>query len=336
MLSKIFLMAKRLESLGYVGDGDFSSFTEDAFKELSHFKTDKDLAELENDLSFWMVSSKIPKQVNVYDGFGQPAVTLFNNDAFVIDLYFWLDIDTSVHSHSFNGAFKVLFGQSLHETFQVEKEKEVASDLFFSKVIRKSALLLKQEDTYAIKSGLRFNHRLIHLETPTVTLCIRTIHDKNISQWHHFTNGLSVEKKEVDQSVLKSLFYFNYLMLRDRPCAESLLDKLMNKWSLSLSLNLYEKVSLGELGLYEESAEYFMQKFLELYQGTSWFQKYHSFFSQIEMSYQEIDDISAQGKLTQHVLNFDYSYKEAIRLLKEVSRGEVSCEYKELLSQLKD
>ena len=55
---------------------------------------------------------------------------------------------------------------------------------------------------------------VVHIDNPTVTLCIRTCNDITIPQWHHFENGLSILKRELDESVYKKLFYFDYCLTK--------------------------------------------------------------------------------------------------------------------------
>ena len=109
-------MINSLEELGHCIERAWAKenderalFSQISYDHLAKFSNRYSLEELEKDLAVWLANSKLPKQLNIYNNFGQPPVTIFNNSKFVIDLYFWTDIDTSIHSHSFSGAFKVLY-----------------------------------------------------------------------------------------------------------------------------------------------------------------------------------------------------------------------------------
>src|SRR5215207_5241233 len=42
-------------------------------------------------------ASSLPRQLDPNSSFGQPPLTVWGTDRFVLDLYFWVDTDTSVH-----------------------------------------------------------------------------------------------------------------------------------------------------------------------------------------------------------------------------------------------
>ncbi len=238
------------------------------------------LEEIENFIATWSLENEIlPDQVNVYNGFGQPPVTIFNNGEFVVDLYFWQTLDTSIHSHSFSGAFQVLHGSSQHEVFKVEKKEEFFDDIFISKLEKVTDEMLEVGEVREIKRGLEFSHRVLHLENPTVTLCIRTVNDKT-PQWHHFDNGLSIQKKGPEACDIKRLSIFDYLLSRNVQSGLNYLEELMNTFSPSLVMNLYEQLSYDQMGLQEDSVEVFFDKVVERYGNTPWFQVYMDFFNE--------------------------------------------------------
>ncbi|MFN2514442.1 MAG: hypothetical protein ABR568_23900, partial [Pyrinomonadaceae bacterium] len=57
-------------------------------------------------------AASLPHQYDVEGRFGNPPITLFAGPRFHIDVYYWLDGTTSIHQHSFTGAFQVLLGSS--------------------------------------------------------------------------------------------------------------------------------------------------------------------------------------------------------------------------------
>ena len=216
-----------------------------------------------------------------YNTFGQPPITIFNNEKFVVDIYFWMHADTSIHDHSFSGAFKVLHGRSLHEEFHIQKIKAYSKDVLKTNVSRFKSESLKAGDTRAIIAGNEFTHRVIHLDKPTITLCIRTVNDLAKLQWHHFSNGLSILKRELSEHTIKSVFYFEYLLQRDYSEGLNFINKLIKSWDISTGLNLYEQIYLGELGLVESSRSVFLELFVELFGDTDWFKLYEDFYAQM-------------------------------------------------------
>ncbi len=268
----IFDIGSHIESLN-LSDEEFSRGCK-IFLEKE--KIDLSLEEIESSIFSWSLESqKLPDQVNVYNGFGQPPVTIFNNSRFVVDIYFWQTLDTSIHSHSFCGAFQVLFGESRHEVFRVQKEKEYFPDIFQGSLDCITDEVLYKNDIREIKRGLEFSHRVLHQHNPTVTLCIRTINDKS-PQWHHFENGLSIQKSSPESCDIKRLSIFDYLYSKDEEEAQIYLEQLMEQFSASLMMNLYEQLSYDQMGLREESVEAFFSAVVERYGDDDWFKSYMS------------------------------------------------------------
>ena len=84
MLDKILKLGPELESL----DLGPEQFNQKCYDLLSDLSIEKDIRSFSEDLSRWLLDNDIPRQLNVYNDFGQPPVTLFNNETFVVDLYF--------------------------------------------------------------------------------------------------------------------------------------------------------------------------------------------------------------------------------------------------------
>jgi hypothetical protein len=107
-------------------------------------------------------------------GFGQPEIVAYDNPRFYIQILFWLDGTTDIHQHMFSGAFHVLAGSSLHACFQFEDATSITAHLRTGTLKRTHAELLEAGTTVEITSGRDFIHSLFHLETPSITVVIRT------------------------------------------------------------------------------------------------------------------------------------------------------------------
>jgi len=110
-------------------------------------------------------------------GFGQPELILFDHPRFYIQALFWLDGTTDIHQHTFSGAFHVMAGSSLHSCFRFEDRKVVTPHLHLGKLVRESTDLLETGTTVPIHSGTSCIHSLFHLDTPSVTIVVRTHND---------------------------------------------------------------------------------------------------------------------------------------------------------------
>lgn len=129
-------------------------------------------------------------QYSFSDGFGQPAITLWSNDLIRLEIYFWINSNTSTHDHSFEGAFTVLEGLSLQKLFKITPKTENSVCFEYSEE-EVSHSFLNKGQVQKIKSGHDFIHKIIHLSIPTVTLIIRT--NKPSKRQYQFVNGIAFQ-----------------------------------------------------------------------------------------------------------------------------------------------
>ncbi len=292
---------------------DFPLICEQA---LSSFQLDLSLNEFEDQISSILTSNSLVKQLNVHNSFGQPPLTVFHNNQFVIDLYFWLHHDTSIHDHSFEGAFKVLYGSSLQEEFKVSILDNYTHDVAMTNLEKSKTELLYQNDIIKISRGEGFTHRLIHLESPTITLCIRTINDESKKQWHHFSNGLSIQKRIIDEKVLKSFYYCEYLFNRKNLTFQTCLDDFVKSLDISIIMNLYEQMTTNSLVFSQEFLEEFHATLAHSYANQEWFVKYQAFYESLEESYIEFNSDSPITRLIEHSYNTKIPKDQTIDLIK--------------------
>ncbi|MDZ4288366.1 MAG: hypothetical protein U0984_10430 [Prosthecobacter sp.] len=114
-------------------------------------------------------------------GFGQPELVAYDHPRFYIQLLFWLDGTTDIHQHEFSGAFHVMAGSSIHAHFEFENAQAVTPHLLVGDVRMKEIELLETGRTVPIISGQRCIHSLFHLDTPSITVVVRTQNDPGTS-----------------------------------------------------------------------------------------------------------------------------------------------------------
>ncbi|MEA3208903.1 MAG: hypothetical protein QOE70_1960 [Chthoniobacter sp.] len=107
-------------------------------------------------------------------GFGQPELVVHDDPRFYIQILFWLEGTTDIHQHKFSGAFHVLEGSSIHSRFDFENAESVSAHLRVGHLRMKDTRLLETGSTVPIVSGGGYIHSLFHLDTPSLSVVIRT------------------------------------------------------------------------------------------------------------------------------------------------------------------
>lgn len=149
----------------------------------------------EDEIIAWVNRAKVlPQQLDPRGNFGQPPLTVWRNERFVLDLYFWVDTETSIHDHSFSGAFTNLTGHSLNCSYRFEHAARHGEGLLTGSLSLERADFVRPGDVCPIVAGSKFIHRVWHLDCPTVTLVARTIRRQpNLRQYTYFSEGLAVQ-----------------------------------------------------------------------------------------------------------------------------------------------
>jgi hypothetical protein len=154
------------------------NYNEDLFPGIAaRALAESELAEQVNpwEIIRWVHSAaELPRQQDRKANFGNPPITLFNGPRFYVDVYFWLDGTTSIHQHSFSGAFQVLLGSSVHSHYRFEKNREINPYFLTGEVLLKDVSLLVKGDVREIRPGPQFIHSLFHLERPSATITVRS------------------------------------------------------------------------------------------------------------------------------------------------------------------
>lgn len=156
------------------------NYNEDLFPDIAA------LALLESDLAArvdpWEIirwvhtTPELPRQQDRQGRFGNPPITVFVGPRFYIDVYYWLDGTTSIHQHSFSGAFQVLLGSSVHSSYRFKKDREINPYFLLGRVALRNVSLLTKGNIKEIRPGQNFIHSLFHLERPSATITVRSNH----------------------------------------------------------------------------------------------------------------------------------------------------------------
>src|SRR3954466_5668968 len=154
----------------------------------------------------FLLSDEQPFQTE--SDFGQPELVAYSDPRFYIQLLFWTDGTTAIHQLEFSGAFHVMHGSSIHAHYEFEKAQAVTPYLRVGNLRMKGIELLETGRTVPIVSGARTIHSLFHLDSPSVTVVVRTQHDPgtgpqlnylppHVAVDPHFSDTLTMRRKQL-------------------------------------------------------------------------------------------------------------------------------------------
>ena len=204
----------------------------------------------------WLsTADKLPEQRDPASRLGNPAITLWRNSRFVIDIYFWID-PTGLHDHGFVGAFSNLAGESLHCVYGLGSVAEPAPGVLLSSLDLEIVERLDKGSIRPILGGRKFAHQVWHLSRPTVTMCVRTAdHDPRLGQYAYFYPRVGVEQRRKqggqDQLFQKRLQFLSFLASSGDPLLERYVENLISNadaWqAIQFVLSLHDNAEGGLL-----------------------------------------------------------------------------------------
>ena len=172
----------------------------------------------------------LPEQMDLPGKFGNPPITTYVGPRFFIDVYYWLDGTTTIHQHSFSGAFEVLLGGSVHSRYRFAKEREINPHFLVGQIEFNDVSLLSQGDIREIDSGSQFIHSLFHLDRPSVTITVRTYKAPGAPvQYSYLKPFLAVNPFFTDASLTKKVQTVSLLLRMKHPEADRFIEDLLDE-----------------------------------------------------------------------------------------------------------
>ncbi len=207
------------------------NYDETIFPEIAAQKLKE--ANLPEKVSAWQViewtllQTNLPDQRDLHGKFGDPPITIYNSPRFHIDVYFWLEGTTSIHQHSFCGAFQVLHGSSLHSWYEFEKSESINIFTEIGEMNLKVCDLLNVGDVHEIRAGRQYVHSLFHLEQPSATICVRTHRSPlSLPQYNYYKPFLAIDPFFEEPNTTKKMQAMTALIRAKYPET----DKLIGDW----------------------------------------------------------------------------------------------------------
>jgi hypothetical protein len=181
------------------------------------------------DIAKWISrTDTLPQQADLKSRFGQPPLTLFWHEHFRIEALHWTWGTPEIHEHSFSGAFCVLEGSSLQTRYTFETTKVIAEHMRLGHLTVESVALLSKGSVEPIASGARLIHSVFHLDTPSISIVVRTHRDVDAGpQFSYRAPHLAVDSFHTEAVARRRVQLAGFLKEWDAPHYKSfLLDSL--------------------------------------------------------------------------------------------------------------
>ena len=205
-------------------------------------------------------------------GFGEPEVVVYDDPRFYIQILFWLEGTTDIHQHEFSGAFHVLAGSSLHSRFVFENAVPISAHLRVGQLRVQETRLLETGSTVPIVSGSGYIHSLFHLDTPSLTVVIRTHTDPGTGpQFTYLPPHLAVDPFHHDALTLRRKQLLDVLEKTDDPTYPALVIEMLEALDFERGFFILQN-GLGylrSLGKWEDALQVFQRKHGPLAEGVA-------------------------------------------------------------------
>ncbi|PQJ28698.1 hypothetical protein [Rubritalea profundi] len=182
------------------------NFSLEAFPELARIALDEappsENVDIEEMVQEFLANDDQPIQGQ--SGFGQPELLAFNDPRFYIQILFWMEGTTDIHQHEFSGAFHLMQGSSVHSEFDFVGAQSVTPHIRVGDLRLKKIELLETGRTVPITSGRECIHSLFHLDTPSVTVVVRTHHDPGTGpQYNYLPPHIAIDPIQADALTMR-------------------------------------------------------------------------------------------------------------------------------------
>jgi len=203
-------------------------------------------------------------------GFGQPELIAFNDPRFYIQILFWLEGTTEIHQHEFSGAFHVMQGSSVHSEFDFVGARTITPHIRIGDLRVKKIELLETGSTIPITSGRECIHSLFHLDTPSVTVVVRTHHDPGTGpQYNYLPPHIAINPLHADALTTRRKQLLDVLETIDDPGYANLVGEMMASldFERGFSILRHAMPRLQDLGGWDAVLAAFQNRHGELSKG---------------------------------------------------------------------
>lgn len=181
----------------------------------------------------------LPAQADLEAKFGDPPVTVFRAPRMVIDVNFWIDSSIAIHEHSFDGAFQVLSGSSMHTQYDFVEKTRYNSFTYAGDLTAHDTEQLSPGDVRQIRAGADFIHALFHLERPSSTVVVRTLDSPLVSIQRDFiAPGLALSSFHIDPTAQRNTQVARLMITCESPRFEAWLTRYLESSDPAASFHM--------------------------------------------------------------------------------------------------
>jgi len=186
-------------------------------------------------------TTELPEQRDVEGRFGDPPITLFNGPRFYIDVYYWLDGTTSIHQHSFCGAFQVFVGSSILSQYSFEEKRRINARFLSGAMTLNKVELLEEGDIRRIYPGKQYIHSLFHLDRPSVSVVIRTQQSPSgLPQYNYFKPYFAVDPFFKEPTMIKRVQAASLLLSMRHPEADAFIAETLSRSDFQTAFSILD------------------------------------------------------------------------------------------------
>lgn len=248
------------------------NFSLEVFPELTRIAIDEappsENVDIEEMIHEFLFNDEQPFQSE--SSFGQPELIAFNDPRFYIQILFWLEGTTEIHQHEFSGAFHVMQGSSVHSEFDFVGARSVPPHIRIGDLRVKRIELLETGRTVPITSGRECIHSLFHLDTPSITVVVRTHHDPGTGpQYNYLPPHIAINPMNSDALTARRKQLLDVLETTEDRHYAPYVNEMMGSLDFERGFNMLRHAMprLKDLDEWDEALETFKNKHGELAVG---------------------------------------------------------------------
>ncbi len=153
------------------------------------------------DLLAWCVRTPLLDTDNRV--FGDVPLRLYEGPRFYVEALVWNDGQIAIHDHAFGGAFTVLSGTSLHMSYGFAVADMLNEGFGVGELTLQKAEQLETGNVRVIEPGRSFVHAVYHMDTPTVSLVVRSkIDTRALPQLAYLNPGIAFDRSAVQRDAI--------------------------------------------------------------------------------------------------------------------------------------